>query len=101
MAEEALNRADGERPGRFAGHYSFRHRKDYPGLQCTDLLGWTCYRYSLEVHEKPPLTELQRECWNDFDSYRSEDEWLISIGQTRDQMQVAVKTQMQQFGSKP
>jgi Protein of unknown function (DUF3800) len=28
-------------------HYSFRRRKDVPGLQCVDVLGWTCYQYGL------------------------------------------------------
>jgi hypothetical protein len=99
--EEALDRNEGHRPGRFAGHYSFCHRKKYPGLQCADLVGWTCYRYALNVHRKAPLTPLQRECWKDFGEFRkSGDEWLTAIGQTRQQIQQAVDFQRRHYGAK-
>lgn len=96
--EDALARSEEERPGRFAGHYSFRRRIDFPGLQCVDLLGWTCYRFALQVFAKTPMTDLQRECWNDFSNYRPEGPWLIAVGQTRVQIQEAVKAQLEMYG---
>ena len=93
--QNALSLSEAARPGRFEGHFSFRHRKDYPGLQCVDLLGWTCYRFALNVFEGTPLTPLQQECWTDFDAYRRDDEWLKSVGQTRQMLEDAVNQQRQ------
>ena len=97
--EDALARSETQRPGRFSGHYSFRHRVNYPGLQCVDLLGWTCYRFALKTFAKVPLTPLQHECWEDFSHYRIADaEWLVSIGQTRKMLRDAVMQQLRDFG---
>jgi hypothetical protein len=87
--ENALARSEEARPGRFAGHYSFRKRKEWPGLQCVDLVGWTCYRFALNTFEKTPLSALQADCLQDFDSYR-DGRWLTAIGQTRQQIQDSV-----------
>src|SRR5215831_557268 len=99
--EEALSRIEKERPGRFVTHYSFRHRPDLPGLQCADLVGWTCYRFALKVFTKLPLTDLQRECWEDFSTYRPDSEWLVAIGQTRQHIQQTIEYQMQNNGRNP
>jgi hypothetical protein len=98
--EDSLARSEVVRPGRFAGHSSFRKRKEVPGLQCVDLIGWTCYRFGLSAHRGPPLTELQSECWQDFSNYRKGD-WLTAIGQTPQQIQAAVDTVRQYDGTSP
>jgi Protein of unknown function (DUF3800) len=87
--EDSIVRSEKTRPGRFAGHYSFGNRKEVPGLQCVDLIGWTCYRFALNTFGGPPLTNLQSECWQDFSNYRN-GQWLTSIGQTRHQIREAV-----------
>jgi hypothetical protein len=81
--ENALSRSEAARPGRFAGRYSFRNRKEVPGLQCVDLIGWTCYRFGLNVHGGPPLTELQ------------------SVGQTKQQILNAVMSLKKYDGKAP
>jgi hypothetical protein len=87
--ESSLERSEKARPGRFEAHYSFRKRGDTPGLQCVDLIAWTCYRESLYVHNGTPLTELQKACWKDFNDWDN-GRWLTSVGQTRKQLQEAV-----------
>ncbi len=98
--ENSLARSEAARPGRFAGHYSFRNRKEVPGLQCVDLIGWTCYRFGLNVHGGPPLTELQNECWQEF-SNLEKGEWLTSVGQTRQQIREAVLSLKKHEGRNP
>lgn len=46
-------------------NYSFRHRKDVAGLQCVDLLAWTCYQYGLLAHRKKLLPEFADVAWKD------------------------------------
>jgi hypothetical protein len=98
--EDSLARSEKTRPGRFAGHYSFRKRKEVPGLQCVDLIGWTCYRFGLNTFGGPPLTDLQSECWQDFTTYKK-GEWLTSIGQTKQQIREAVTSVRQYIGDSP
>jgi hypothetical protein len=97
--EEAIARIEKERTGRFAGHYSFRHRSDYPGLQCVDLVGWTCYRFAMKVFTTLPLTDLQIECWNDFNSTKSGSKWLVAIGQNAEMLQKTVEAQLEMYGT--
>jgi hypothetical protein len=47
-------------------NYSFRQRKDVPGLQCVDCVAWTCYQYGLLVFRKKPLHKLAEVAWDDF-----------------------------------
>jgi hypothetical protein len=98
--ENSLARSEKVRPGRFAGHYSFRKRKITPGLQCVDLIGWTCYRHGLNTFSKTPLTELQSECLLDFSTYKNGD-WLASVGQTPRQIQKAVLSIRHYDGTSP
>jgi hypothetical protein len=98
--ENALARSEEVRPGRFAGHYSFRRRQEVPGLQCVDLVGWTCYWFALETHVKTPRTRLQLDCWDDF-SGRNNGEWLTAIGQTRKQLENAVISMREYDGINP
>lgn len=39
--------AEDRRPGFYTDHYSFKHGKETAGLQCADILAWTCYQYAL------------------------------------------------------
>ena len=63
-------------------NYSFRRRQDIPGLQCTDALAWTCYRFALLAYQKTPLTPIAQECWDDYYGTGSET-WLYARGITR------------------
>ena len=59
--ELALEFAETMYPGRFAGHYSFRSRKDVPSLQAVDLFAWTCYRQFLRARFGNPVNPIAAE----------------------------------------
>jgi hypothetical protein len=98
--EDAIARMELARPGRFEGHYSFRKRQDYPGLQCADLIAWACYAENLSVWGGPSPSPLQKECYEDFSRYRN-GEWLAARGQTKKMLQNALKTLRAIDRSKP
>jgi len=60
-------------PGWFAGRYSFRKREDAPALQCADLFAWACYQRACEKIIEKPMSEIARECWNQFYEAKSRD----------------------------
>jgi hypothetical protein len=65
-------------------NYSFRHRKDVPGLQCVDGLGWVCYRHALFTFRKTPLHQLAEESWKYFNgNVRNHFTWLQVFTLTR------------------
>jgi len=65
-------------------NYSFRHRKDVPGLQCVDGLGWVCYRHALFTFRKTPLHPLAEESWKYFNgNVRNHFTWLQVFTLTR------------------
>jgi hypothetical protein len=80
--EQACERGE---QGRFV-NYSFRCRKDIPGLQCTDLLAWTCYQFALSVHEDIPLSETARSSWNDY-YFHLNKRWLWAVGIKREHLE--------------
>jgi hypothetical protein len=98
--EDSLARSEAALPGRFEAHYSFCRRKETPGLQCVDLIGWTCYRYALNTHGGPPLTELQAQSMQDFQRWKR-GEWLTAVGQTRQQISRAVDSLRRYDGTNP
>jgi len=72
-------------PGAFAGHYSFRNRKEVPALQCADLFAWTCYQRSLEAMAGKVLHPVAKECWEQFSSW-DEDAWCGAWVATKEQL---------------
>jgi hypothetical protein len=52
-------------PGLYT-NYGFARRQDVAGLQCADLLAWTCYRFSVLTYLKTPMNPLAQIAWNDF-----------------------------------
>jgi hypothetical protein len=60
-------------------NYSFRSRKDIPGLQCVDCVSWVAYRFALFSFLKTPLHPFAEIGWNDFGGPRERDGWLGAI----------------------
>ncbi|HXR38125.1 MAG TPA: DUF3800 domain-containing protein [Terracidiphilus sp.] len=76
-------------PNQFEGHYTFRRRKDVPGLQCADLLAWTCFGMSrLKFHEVP-MHEVAEESFSDFSNYQDR-QWLDALTFERDALHAAI-----------
>jgi Protein of unknown function (DUF3800) len=73
------------RPGRYQGHYAFRHRADTPALQCADLLAWSCYTYALHVMVGGNLARLPEKSFEVFRRHKNE-KWLTAIGQKKEQL---------------
>lgn len=71
-------------PGQYT-NYSFRRREQVPGLQCTDVLAWTCYQFALFAHKKVPLLPIAEVCWNDYSAHQGET-WLYAIGMKREHL---------------
>jgi hypothetical protein len=78
--ENAMGRAeevaieDGN-PGEFE-NFSFRRRKDIPGLQCVDCVSWVAYRYALFAFHKTPLPSFAEIGWEDFGGPLETNGWL-------------------------
>ncbi len=72
--EEAIDYSDALYPGHFVGHYSFRSRKEVPGLQAADLFAWTGYQVACNTRFgnriRPPAEKL----WIAFES-RNNGKW--------------------------
>jgi hypothetical protein len=77
--EAAMSHGELMHPGDFAGHYSFRNRREVYALQCADLFAWTCYQRSLEMIAGKPLHPIAEECWKQFalwDNAQWSDTWI-------------------------
>lgn len=84
--ENVMAQAEWGRPGFYEGHYSFRHRKDHPSLQCADLLAWTCYQFARSAYLKSATHPIAWESYWDFDAYKNQ-QWLLATVQTREDLQ--------------
>lgn len=77
-AERLLAQLEYNYPGEYSGHYSFRHRKVVPGLQCADLLAWTCFnRSKLAYRHQNAIHRLAEESFKDFSKPPG---WLDAVG---------------------
>ncbi|MGA2992930.1 MAG: DUF3800 domain-containing protein [Candidatus Korobacteraceae bacterium] len=76
-------------PGRFEGHYSFRKRKDVPGLQCADLLAWTCFAMSRLKFRNVPMNEIAKESFSDF-SKHPDPHWMDALTYEREALRTAI-----------
>ncbi|HEX6504349.1 MAG TPA: DUF3800 domain-containing protein [Terriglobales bacterium] len=71
----------GNAPGLYT-NYGFARRADVAGLQCADLLAWTCYRYSLLGFLKTPMSRFAQIAWGDFvpqGTTAGPDDWLTAM----------------------
>jgi hypothetical protein len=47
-------------------NYSFRQRKEIPGLQCVDYIAWTTYQFGKLVFRQKPLPPFAQIAWDDL-----------------------------------
>lgn len=83
--ETVMAQADSEYPGRYEGHYSFRNRKDHPGLQCSDLLAWSCYQFACHSFRGKYLHPIAEDTFWDYEKYRY-GTWMFAITQRKEQI---------------
>lgn len=60
-------------------NYSFRHRKEIPGLQCVDCVSWVAYCFARFVFRQTPLHPFAELGWQDFGGPLHKDGWLGAI----------------------
>jgi hypothetical protein len=68
-------------PGLYT-NYAFARRQDVAGLQCVDLLAWTCYRFSILKFLGTSLNQFAQVAWNDFVPNGTDagpDDWLTAL----------------------
>jgi len=68
-------------------NFSFRRRKDIPGLQCVGAIAWTCYTQALSFFCGTPAPTLSFEAWRHYGGHLEADGWLKAFTITRDQLQ--------------
>jgi uncharacterized protein DUF3800 len=71
---EAIDYSDEIYPGHFAGRYSFRSRKETPGLQAADLFAWTGYQVGCNTRFDVPIKSPADKLWVAFTS-KNNGEW--------------------------
>lgn len=61
--EEALDYSENIYSGHFSGHYSFRSRKEVPGLQAVDLYAWVNYQAACQTRFGIPMKPVAEKLW--------------------------------------
>ena len=85
--EIVMAKAEERRPANYRGHYTFRRSRDTPGLQCADILAWTCYKFAVLKIAGTPVHEIVKEGFAEFAAYHPcNSKWLQAIVQTREQL---------------
>jgi hypothetical protein len=86
--EGVMSRAENTRPGFYEGHYFFRHSAEAPGLQCADILAWTCYQAALLEIAGIPMHVIAQDGWSEFAAHAPRGvKWLLAVVQKREQLQ--------------
>lgn len=75
--DEAVEYADLRFPGQysFAGHYSFRNRKDIPTLQAADFFAWNCFQQGRRARLGSTIHPLAAETYEAFAKAKG-GEWV-------------------------
>lgn len=60
----------------FAGHYSFRKRKEVPALQAIDLFAWTCFQQARGARLNIPLHAIVQDSAIDYERAKNGD-WRV------------------------
>ncbi len=65
-------------PGRYTGHYSFRKRAEWAGLQCVDLLAWSRLAAARFRFEGTPMHHIAETSNQEYREFRNGD-WLLAL----------------------
>jgi len=72
--QEAIDYSEAIYPGHFSGHFSFRSRKEVPGLQAADLYAWVNYQAACDTRFGIPIKPAAEKLWFPF-IFRNEKKW--------------------------
>ena len=76
--EKALKHMEGFYPGTYAGHYSFRKRNEWAGLQCVDLLAWARLAAARFRFEGTPMHQTAKATNREYRNF-GDDKWLSAL----------------------
>jgi hypothetical protein len=92
--EDEINRVlrveETVRPGSLVGHYSFRKRPEWPGLQCADVLAWTCFCRARNFFEETPMNIYAERNIGEFAKFQNGG-WLTGVWNTREHLRQTVQ----------
>jgi len=74
-------------------NWSFRYRKDVPGLQCVDALAWCVYQYGMMAFCNKPLIRDAEIAWADFEKHRG-GRWGFDVTVTREHLKEWVEKEL-------
>lgn len=74
--ERVMAQEESAYPGRYGDHYVFRHRPQLAGLQCADLLAWSCFQGARKVFEKTPVNVFAKANFMDYADHRRIERWI-------------------------
>jgi|HubBroStandDraft_1064217.scaffolds.fasta_scaffold323167_2 hypothetical protein len=77
--------------GNFDRHYIFKKRQDVPGLQCADLLAWSCFSRSRFIFQNTPMKDLAAETYSNFVARAG---WLDALTHTRANLRKSIALDM-------
>jgi len=75
-------------------NYSFRNKKDIPGLQCADEIAWTCNRFSIYQFNGIELPKRAKTCWTGYECDLAEEGFVHAFTMTKPQLQKLVDAEM-------
>lgn len=76
--EKALRDMETYYPGTYAGHYSFRRREEWPGLQCVDLLTWSRLAAARSRFEGTPMHQIAKTTKQEYRKFQ-DGKWLSAL----------------------
>lgn len=90
----AIEKAMGDQellfPGKYERHYRFDKRKEVSGLQCVDLLAWSCYNAARFSFEGTPINGVAEETIKDFRRFRG-GSWLFAMANTKEALRSSIR----------
>jgi hypothetical protein len=88
--QEAIDYSETIYSGHFAGHYSFRSRKEVSGLQAADLYAWVNYQVACDTRFGIPIKPAAEKLWFPF-IFRNQKNWCTIQSLSREGIEMWVK----------
>ena len=88
--EKALADMETQYPGTYDGHYSFRKRKEWAGLQCADLLAWSCFCAARLSFEKTPIHPIAEATIREYRKFNN-GEWISAVTVRRPELRKSIQ----------
>jgi hypothetical protein len=88
--DRVLEMEESVAPGSLKGHYSFGSRREWVGLQCADVLAWTCFCRARNFFEGTPMNRYAESGISDFSRLKNEN-WLTGVWTTREHLRKSIR----------